>query len=73
MIKIRLARSGVKNDPFYRIVAINAPAKTSGKPLAILGHWHPRKSVIKIDKKAVTEWVTKGAQISASVSKLLSK
>lgn len=72
MIKIRLARGGVKNDPFYRIVAINHTQKRNGKPLAILGYWNPRKKDKKIDKKAYAEWISKGALPTKSVEKLLS-
>jgi small subunit ribosomal protein S16 len=71
MVKIRLSRLGKKNDPFYRIVAIDSRLKREGIALDILGHWHPRTKVKKIDKKKVEEWVSKGAQISLGVKKLL--
>jgi len=70
MIKIRLARSGVKNAPFYRIVAIEKSRKRNGKPLEILGYWKPEKNEIKIDKKLLADWKTKGAQVSKAVEKL---
>ena len=71
MIRIRLARKGKKNDPFYRIVAIEKRRKRSGKALEVLGYWHPAKKSVKIDKKKVDDWVKKGAQISTGVAKLL--
>ncbi len=71
MVKIRLARGGVKNNPFYRIVAIDTKRKRGGKPLDIIGYWHHAKGVKKIDTKKVDEWVKKGAQISKAVEKLL--
>lgn len=71
MIRIRLARGGKRNDPFYRIVAIKKQRKITGKPLDILGTWHPKKNDLKIDKKKVNEWVKKGAQISTGVNKLI--
>jgi len=71
MVKIRLARHGKTNDPFYRVVAIDSHSKRSGKTLANLGYWHPKKDVIKVDKKAIEEWVTKGAQVSEAVKKLI--
>ncbi|MEJ2347583.1 MAG: 30S ribosomal protein S16 [Patescibacteria group bacterium] len=73
MVKIRLARSGVKKNPFYRIVAIDTKRKRGGKPLEILGSWHPSKDSIEIDKKKVNEWVKKGAQVSKAVEELLNK
>lgn len=71
MIKIRLARGGKTNDPFYRVVAIDSRRKREGKSLETLGYWHPAKNLKKIDKKKIKEWVAKGAQISSAVSKLM--
>ena len=71
MIRIRLARGGSKNDPFYRIVAIDARRKREGKALDILGFWHPAKDVKKVDKKKLQLWLKKGAQVSKAVKKLL--
>lgn len=71
MVKIRLARLGKKNDPYYRVVAIDSHNKNLGSELAVLGFWHPKKNDLKIDKKAINEWVKKGAQVSAAVEKLM--
>lgn len=71
MVKIRLARHGKKNDPFYRVVAIDSQNKRGGEALAIVGYWHPKKKVVKLDKKAVNEWVSKGAQVSQAVKDLM--
>lgn len=71
MVKIRLKRLGKKNDPFYRVVAIEGSRKLNGKSLDVLGHWHPREKDIKIDKKKVDAWVKNGAQVSDAVKKLL--
>jgi small subunit ribosomal protein S16 len=73
MIKIRLVRSGVRNNPFYRIVAIDSHAKAKGTPIEKLGYWKPSDKTIKIDKKKVQSWVEKGAQVSTAVSTLLEK
>lgn len=71
MIKIRLARGGVKKKPFYKVVAIDARQKRGGRPVEVLGYWNPSKDEIKINKKKVEEWVGKGAQISKAVKDLL--
>lgn len=71
MIKIRLSRRGVKNAPFWRIVAVDSKRKREGKPLDIIGYWHPIKNTKKIDKKKVENWVAKGAKITKAVEKLL--
>jgi len=71
MVKIRLARAGKKNDPIYKIVVIDEKKKNTGKPLAVLGFWHPRKEEKRIDKKEITNWIKKGAQLTPGVKKIL--
>ena len=71
MVKIRLARWGRANDPFYRIVAIDGTKKVTGIPLSILGFWNPRENKKEVNKKEIQEWVKKGAKISPGVEKLL--
>jgi len=71
MIKIRLSRVGVKNSPRYRIVAIDSKKKRSGTASEVLGHWDPIRKDLKIDKLRVNYWVSKGAQISDAINRLL--
>ncbi len=73
MVKIRLTRLGKKNDPFYRIIAVDASKKRESRALAVFGFWNPREKDLKIDKKGIDVWVKKGAQISPGVQKLLNK
>ena len=71
MVKIRLDRSGVRNNPFYRIIVIDERKKKGGVPLENLGFWQPSKNLIKIDKQALELWVKKGAVISPAVKALI--
>lgn len=71
MIRIRLAKHGSKNNPFYRIVAVEKRRKNKGKPLEVIGYWYPKKDLKKIDKEKFKSWVNKGAKASQAVSKLL--
>ena len=71
MVKIRLVRTGVRNKPFYRIVAIDERDKKGGVPLEVLGYWQPSKNLIKIDKKNLEAWVAKGAVVTPAVKKLI--
>ena len=73
MIKIRLSRGGAKNDPHYRIIAIEKTRKRDGKPLGIIGHWYPKKDSLKIDKDKYLEWIKNGAKPSAAVAELFMK
>jgi small subunit ribosomal protein S16 len=71
MIKIRLARTGAKNDPHYRIVAIEHSKKRGGEALEIIGHWHPKKDVKKIDMKKYDKWLKNGAKPTRAVLNLI--
>ncbi len=71
MVKIRLSRSGVRNHPFYRIVAIEDKKGPKGKFLDIVGYWHPAKKTLKVNKKILDKWVKVGAKISPAVEKIL--
>ena len=73
MVAIRLARYGRKKGAFYRIVAVDSTKKTAGENLEVLGYWNPIKKDLKIDKEKLAVWVTKGAQVSVTVKKLIEK
>ena len=74
MVKIRLMRMGSKKRPFYRIVAADSRSPRDGKFLEILGHYDPRTepNKIEIKKDRIDDWVSKGAQYSGRVQKIIS-
>ena len=71
MVTIRLVRSGVRNKPFYRIVACDKKTKAKGIHLDILGWWQPINKKSKVDKSKLDLWIKKGAKVSNAVEKLL--
>jgi len=73
MVKIRLTRTGRKNSPSYRIVAMESSKKRDGAYLESFGYYNPSKGLddLKIDKKAIEKWVKNGAQVSDTVKKLI--
>ena len=73
MIAIRLSRFGRKKAPFYRIVAVDSQKKATGMVLENLGTWNPMKKELKFKSEELKTWVGKGAQISATVKKLITK
>lgn len=73
MIAIRLSRFGRKKAPFYRVVAVDSQKKATGMVLEILGTWNPATKELKVNSEKLKVWVSKGAQISATVKKLLEK
>jgi len=73
MVKIRLTRTGRKNFPSFRIVAIEHTKKRDGKFIEMLGHYNPSKTPTElvIDKEKIANWVKNGAQVSKTVQQLI--
>ncbi|MBU1126741.1 30S ribosomal protein S16 [Patescibacteria group bacterium] len=73
MVKIRLTRTGKRNAPSYRIVAIDSRSKRDGRPLELIGFYDPKTNpeTLKYDAKKIENWIAKGAQLSDTVRKLV--
>ena len=71
MLKIRLARHGRKNLPFYRIVLTEhtRPAQSGYK--LVLGWFNPIAHDMDVNLDEVKLWLSKWAQLSERVAKLL--
>jgi small subunit ribosomal protein S16 len=72
---IRLARMGARKQPFYRVVVIDKERARNGRFVEIVGTYNPRTTPATVDLKRerIDYWVSKGAQVSETVSKLLTK
>lgn len=70
---IRLARFGARKQPYYRVVVIEKEQARNGRPVEVVGTYNPRTSPATCDLKRerIAYWVSKGAQCSERVSKLL--
>jgi small subunit ribosomal protein S16 len=73
MLKIRLRRTGKRNQPTYRIVVAEARSKRNGKYFENLGYWNPNTKKIKINKKRFEYWLQHGAQPTLAVRRLHEK
>lgn len=73
MLKIRLRRTGKRNQPHYRIVVAEHTAPVTGKIVASLGHFNPRTKEIVVDSDEALRWMNQGAQPSNTVARLLLK
>lgn len=71
MLKIRLKRLGAKKNPAYRVIVINSTTKREGAPIQELGHYNPKTKVMKLDKQAALDWISKGAQPTETVAYLI--
>ena len=72
-VKLRLTRVGSKKNPIYRVVAADSRSPRDGKFLEIVGRYNPQTdpSTIDFDEDKVRDWLSKGAQPSGTVSRLL--
>ena len=70
-VRIRLKRMGAKKIPFYRVVVADARSPVKGKCIEEIGWYDPRKKQVRIDPQRVKEWVSRGAQITPTVKKIL--
>jgi small subunit ribosomal protein S16 len=72
-VKLRLTRVGSKKNPVYRIVAADSRSPRDGKFLEIVGRYNPQTdpSTIDFDEDRIRHWLSKGAQPSNTVQRLL--
>jgi small subunit ribosomal protein S16 len=72
MVRIRLRRVGLKNQPSYRIVIQDSEKPRDGRFLEIVGFYNPRTQpgTLTIDEARTFEWLANGAKPTESVGKL---
>jgi small subunit ribosomal protein S16 len=72
-VKLRLTRVGSKKNPVYRIVAADSRSPRDGKFIEIIGRYNPQTdpSTIELDEDKIRDWLSKGAQPSQTVQRLL--
>ncbi len=71
-VRLRLARLGRKDRPFYRIGAFDARTRRDGRPIEYVGHYDPMvddfdKSVV-MNVERVRHWIDHGAKCSETVA-----
>ena len=73
MLKIRLRRTGARNQPSYRVVVADARAARDGAFVEQLGHYNPRTDppTVVIDEEKANKWISQGAQPTDAVRQLL--
>ncbi len=73
MLKIRLTRTGKKNQASFRIVVAEHKRAVKSKFIEILGHYNPCLNPKKIEIKAerIKHWLEKGALPSKTMAALL--
>ncbi|MDH5570314.1 MAG: 30S ribosomal protein S16 [Gammaproteobacteria bacterium] len=75
MVTIRLARGGAKKRPFYHVVVTDSRNARDGRYIERVGFFNPRaiggEVRLNLDASRIEHWVSKGAQASDRVSKLI--
>ena len=73
MLRIRLQRTGKRNQATFRIVVAEHSKPIKGKFVEIIGHHNPRSKETVIKKDRFEHWISKGARASNTVTALLKK
>jgi len=76
LVKLRLQRTGTKNDPHYKIVVANATSPRDGRYIESIGHYHPTGAManqLHLHADKALQWLRKGAQPTDTVKALLKK
>ena len=75
MVVIRLSRSGAKKNPYYFITVADSRNARDGAFIERLGFYNPsakgQEETLRIDIEKIDEWVSKGAQVSDRVKRLI--
>lgn len=75
MVVIRLARSGSKKRPFYHLSVADQRFPRDGRFIERVGFFNPvargQEEVVRVDLERIEYWMSKGAQPSDRVAKLI--
>ena len=72
-VTIRLRREGTSKRPRYRVVVTDSRSPRDGRFIEVIGHYNPvtQPPTVKIDRDRASAWISKGAQPSNTVKKLI--
>ena len=75
MLRIRLARTGKKRQPSYRVVVSDKRARRDGRVVERIGFYNPLPdpAEYRIKEDRALHWLSVGAQPSDAVRRLLEK
>ena len=76
MLRIRLSMGGVRKRPVYKIVVADGRYPRDGKFIEKVGSYNPllpkdKKERIKVEFERIKYWMSKGAQPTLRVSRIL--
>ena len=79
MLRMRLARKGSRNRPFYRIVVADVRSPRDGRYIEKIGHYDPliaadsprKEERLRLNRDRALYWLSHGVQPSDRVRRLL--
>jgi small subunit ribosomal protein S16 len=75
VVKIRLRRIGAKRQPSYRVVVADSEDPQGGSFIENIGQYNPRTepAILTVNEERVLYWLSKGAQPTEVVGRMLKK
>jgi len=74
-VVIRLARTGSKHEPRYRVTVADSRRYVTSKCIEVVGHYNPVASgaekKVELDMDKVNAWIKKGAQPTLRVKHVM--
>lgn len=72
-VRLRLTRVGNRKNPVWRVVAADQRSPRDGRVIETIGHYNAQTepSTVVLDEERVKDWISKGAQPSAAVKRLM--
>ena len=72
-VRIRLRKTGAKNNASYRIVVADIRSARDGKSIETIGFYDPRRKTEKIELERAEYWISKGAQPSEKIMNIIER
>lgn len=69
VVRLRLARHGTRNNPFYHIVAINDSKPRDARPIEKLGEYDPIPRPVRVAAATPSPLVTSGLDVETRLQK----
>ena len=64
---------GLRNRPAYRVVVIDSRKPRDSEYIESVGHYDPRTKLLDLKTERIEHWVSKGAQTSDTVGRLVKR
>ncbi len=75
MVKIRLRKTGSRNQPSYRVIVAESTSPRDGRVIETIGYYSPLQNpkLLEINEEKALSWLRRGAQPTDTAKSLLAK